>query len=199
MSIYDTLTKDICIGLSAILLNGCAYLTVTNKGYIGRDVIRTRQPSVSQLERLVADEGVRTILNLRGENPKDRWYQDETEFSSRNGIGLVSIGLSCWSFPSRDIMYELVEFFENAQYPVLIHCKAGADRTGFVSALYRHLILDEPIAEAKKSMAIRHGHLRYMPLDFLLDQYEKEDGKDFRRWLDDSYDPARLKRMYELR
>ena len=36
------------------------------------------------------------------------------------------------------------ELFRTIEYPVLIHCKSGADRAGMMAVLYRHFHLGEP-------------------------------------------------------
>ena len=39
--------------------------------------------------------------------------------------------------PTREALLELWDTFENGEYPMLVHCKAGADRTGGAVAIWR--------------------------------------------------------------
>jgi len=38
------------------------------------NVIRMRQPTQSQIESLHEKENIKSIINLRGENPNEYWY-----------------------------------------------------------------------------------------------------------------------------
>ena len=54
--------------------------------------------------------------------------------------------------PTRSELLTLIDFFDHCQYPLLIHCKAGADRTGLASALYLMMQKDVPPQEAIRSL-----------------------------------------------
>ena len=45
--------------------------------------------------------------------------------------------LSATRRPTRRELLQLIDLLETCSYPLLIHCKSGADRTGLASALYR--------------------------------------------------------------
>lgn len=200
MTFYNGIKKfigySLLIASSAMILAAYSYFTPYNRGDVSHNVIRARQPTISSLEKLLYNDNIRSILNLRGENTGKEWYDNEFRFVQENNLDLLSVGLSTSSFPPKEKLIRILDYFENTEYPLLIHCRAGADRTGFASALYRHVMLDEPIEEAKKSLSMRHGHLLYQTLDFLIDQYQKEDGKDFRRWIENDYDRGRLKYLH---
>lgn len=62
----------------------------------------------------------------------------------------------------RDELNKIIEFLKDAPKPILIHCRAGADRTGLVSAIYRTLFMGQDLQSAEKSMlSIRWGHLSF--------------------------------------
>jgi protein tyrosine/serine phosphatase len=56
-------------------------------------------------------------------------------------------------------MEKLVDIVQNAKKPILIHCKAGADRTGLVSALYLYSIGDK---NASRMLSLKYGHFPYL-------------------------------------
>lgn len=53
---------------------------------VAGEVYRSAQPSGATLSRYQRDYGIRTVINLRGENASEAWYQDEIATSRRLGI-----------------------------------------------------------------------------------------------------------------
>jgi protein tyrosine/serine phosphatase len=92
--------------------------------------------------------------------------------------------------------------FANIEYPVLMHCKSGADRVGLMSVLYRFFQEGVPIDEAKRELSLRYGHFRQADTGVLDRVFEKylEDNKrqpmPFLEWVDTVYDPVALKRDF---
>jgi len=85
----------------------------------------------------------------------------------------------------------LIDFFDHCQYPLLIHCKAGADRTGLASALYLMMQQDEPPGQAIRALTIYHGHIPFFGTERL---HEPLD--EYARWLDSqglAHTPARFR------
>ena len=46
--------------------------------------------------------------------------------------------------PPPDSLRELLAAFDHADYPIMYHCQAGADRTGLVSVIYANLYEHQP-------------------------------------------------------
>jgi len=69
---------------------------------------------------------------LRGENPKQAWYQGEVETSRQLNIKHYDVSLNSHKTPSPQQLTLLKNILETAPKPLLIHCRAGADRTGLV-------------------------------------------------------------------
>jgi protein tyrosine/serine phosphatase len=112
---------------------GCAR-TLYNFGTVteGR-VYRSAQPSPWFLRWAVKNHGVRTLVNLRGRTPGF-----ESRFAAENGLRLFSFDLSASRPPSEaDVERFLQVLSEPANYPVLVHCRSGVDRTGYMLAMYR--------------------------------------------------------------
>ena len=67
---------------------------------------------------------------------------------------------------------QLVAIMRDAPKPILIHCKAGADRTGLATALYlsRVALLSEK--EAESQLSIRYGHvgIPYLSATYAMDR-----------------------------
>lgn len=121
-------------------------------------VYRSAQLTKAEFEASFKKLGIKTVINLRGEKPNDGWYKDEVAVTSQYGVTLVDIGMSAKRLPHREDLLKLIETLQNADYPILIHCKAGADRTGEAVAVYK-LLQGQSKAEAMKSQSIKFGHI----------------------------------------
>ena len=69
------------------------------------------------------------------------------------------LDLSAGSEPTAEDAKRLVEIFLEAPQPILIHCKAGADRSGLASAMWKVIIDKSPKEEAEKQLSIVYGHM----------------------------------------
>src|SRR5437868_10409278 len=54
-------------------------------------VYRSAQPSKAELQKLVSVYGIRTVINLRGDNT-DVWYLDEHDMGRTLGVQIVDVG-----------------------------------------------------------------------------------------------------------
>lgn len=146
-----------------------------NAHWIGRDLVRSSQPWPFQL-RNWRDQGIKTIINLRGE---ERGSHDALERDACHRLGLTLIDFKLWSraAPTRTMVEEAKRLFETVQYPVLIHCKSGADRAGLMSVLYRHFQMGEPIRDALRELHWTRGHAKAGltgVLDYFFERYLAE-------------------------
>jgi len=106
---------------------------------------RCAQPSARQLARIQAKYRIRSVLNLRSIHSSNSIYQREAQACHSLGIKLYHLRMSAKKFPSIKQLKQLVNLLQKVPKPMLIHCKAGADRTGLASAIV--LILhDYPIS-----------------------------------------------------
>src|SRR3546814_3645424 len=53
---------------------------------VAGELYRSAQPSAAKLENYVRRHGIRTVINLRGENSDTRWYREEVDTARRLGI-----------------------------------------------------------------------------------------------------------------
>ncbi len=134
---------------------------------------RSAQPAPHQFAWF-AKQGIRTIINLRGGREHGSW-QLQKDACDRLGLTLVEFPARSRGAPERDTILKAKEFFDGIAYPALIHCKSGADRSGFASALYLLAHEGATVAEARRHLSFRYLHLRRGRagvLGHILDLYE---------------------------
>ncbi|EYD76520.1 hypothetical protein Rumeso_01941 [Rubellimicrobium mesophilum DSM 19309] len=130
----------------------------TNMDEVAPGVWRSNQPTHGRLRALKA-RGIRTIVNLRGEG-ESSFHRFERESCAALGLTLVSVALRSRRAPERAEVLKLFEAFRTAERPFLIHCKSGADRSGFAAALYLIAHRGETVAEARRHLSWRYLHMR---------------------------------------
>jgi protein tyrosine phosphatase (PTP) superfamily phosphohydrolase (DUF442 family) len=174
--------------------SGCGWGPFDNKHYMdGGKLIRTAQPTEGDLRRAMEDDGIKTIVNLRGHNAGKSWYDMEYAFAQEHGLDHYSVRLSKGRLPTEEQLGDLLEIFETAERPMLMHCQSGSDRTGFGAVVYRLVVMEHPLDEALDSFSIRYGHLPGTPLDHLFEIYREEaNGRRFDVWYEEDYDLERL-------
>lgn len=172
-------------------------------------VYRCGQPSDGQLEDLVRRHGIRTVLNLCGCCDPKPEYLEEARASNRLNVSQEDLGLSAGRLPPTYAIHHLVEILDRTEYPILIHCHKGIDRTGLVAAVALLLRTDATLAEARAQLGPWHAHLSFSRtghMDQFFDLYEEwlaahglTHSRDvFRRWLTRAYCPAECRCALEV-
>ncbi|HEX3152809.1 MAG TPA: tyrosine-protein phosphatase [Gemmataceae bacterium] len=171
-------------------------------------VYRTAQLNPAQLEAFVHKHDIRTVVNLRG-RPFLDWYTAEAQATQALGISQEDITTSANHLPSPGEIRRLIEVFDRAEHPIVIHCQQGADRTGLASAMYQLLYTDATYAEARRQCSPRYGHLAIhtaAAMDEFFDLYERwlqargeaHSPAIFRKWATEGYCPANNRARLEL-
>ncbi|MGL5736482.1 MAG: fused DSP-PTPase phosphatase/NAD kinase-like protein, partial [Beijerinckiaceae bacterium] len=161
---------------------------------------RSAQPTPRHLGRL-ARQGLKSVVSLRGGRRHGSWPL-EVDACRRHGLTLAEFIVTSRGAPDKATILEADAFFAGLAKPVLIHCKSGADRAGFVAALYLIMQEGKPAAEAMQQLSIRYGHFHFAPtgiLDRFFEMYRDEGeakGIPFRDWVRDHYDPDHLKATF---
>jgi protein tyrosine phosphatase (PTP) superfamily phosphohydrolase (DUF442 family) len=172
-------------------------------------VYRCAQPSASRLEQLVRTHGIRTVVNLRGCCPNMAWYQDECRVTHQLDVAQEDICLSAGRLPSVHEIRRLVQVLDHTEYPILIHCNRGADRTGLAVTAYLLLHTAADLSEARRHLGLAYGHLsfgktgqldRFFDLyaAWLRDQRLEHACVHFRRWAEREYCPGECRCELEL-
>jgi protein tyrosine/serine phosphatase len=182
------------------LWNDHAFLRLgfQNAHWISPELVRTNQPWPFQLKRWKRD-GIRTVINLRGGFDAS-FHLLERHACERLGLKLVNFTVTSRDVPSKDQVLAARELFETVEYPVVMHCKSGADRAGIMSVLYAHFRLGQPIRQAIQQLSPRYMHVRHGKtgvLDYIFELYLTEaepKGVSFVDWVQSpAYDPVKIK------
>ena len=114
-----------------------------------------------------------------------------------------TFGIRSRALPTREEIAMADELFRTLEYPVLFHCKSGADRAGMMSTLY--LILHEgvPVSEAKNQLSLKFGHIRQGKtgiLDAMFDAYladQPDEAMPFLEWTQTRFDPDAITQAFQ--
>ena len=107
---------------------------VGNFHEVGDHIYRGAQPTDQGIQSL-ARLGVKTIIDLRG---GDSHRRAEEKVVKTAGMRYVHVPLKGFGAPQDEEMSKLLALLDDSSgWPVFVHCKRGADRTGTVIACYR--------------------------------------------------------------
>jgi protein tyrosine/serine phosphatase len=182
--------------------HGIFRLFYLNKHSVDGKLFRAAQPWPHQIARF-AKEGGKTVVYLRGGREHGSWPLEREEATKHNLV-LTEFLARSREAPSKEILLAAPVFFDQLAYPALIHCKSGADRAGFVAALYVLVHLKRPVAEAVQQLHAKYGHFRWSKtgiLDRFFEFYRdtgEAKGIPFQEWVETHYDPEALRRDFKL-
>ena len=156
--------------------------------YVSPDVFRSPQPGEDQLARRILAHDIRTVVCLRG-------HGDETAASRRAtaaaGAEFVNVPMSARRLPPPATLLELWHIADSAERPLLLHCRAGVDRTGLAAAI---VVLHDTgdLGRARAQLAlVPYGHVGAMGTEAMgevLDRYERHAARlSFPDWIRDVY------------
>jgi protein tyrosine phosphatase (PTP) superfamily phosphohydrolase (DUF442 family) len=199
------IARWIARGAAALILAGVLYVAWDQANYNFGEVqrgriLRSGQMPAAAFARTIRDHKVKTVLNLRGSN-KDAWYSAERQATLDAGATQVDIAMSSCIWMSRAQLRTVVRTLDTAEYPMLIHCQWGAERTGLVSAIAELLRPGGTLDSARAQFSIRYLFLRINDGKIMaehLDQYERwltaqgwtHRPEYFRRWVEEGYRPG---------
>ena len=147
---------------------------------------RSAQLTREEFDEAIREHGIKTIINLRGAGPGEKWYDDEEAVARERGVKLLNFGFSTKHVPHRKALLPLLEALKTAERPILVHCRSGADRTGEVSTLYEMLYMGKNKEEALEQLSLRYLYVRpFAPAKrMFIDDWQGED------WARYQYDPC---------
>jgi protein tyrosine/serine phosphatase len=145
---------------------------------------RSAQLDAETLAFVIDLYGIRAVINLRGANPDEAWCQNEQAVLAEKGVELIDVRWSSSELPPRE---ELLKFYDavlTAEEPILMHCQAGADRTGAAAAIWRMVVLGEEREVAARQLRLVYGHIPMATpaMDELVQIFQPD-----RAWIENEY------------
>jgi len=186
-----------------IVDHGIFRIVYPNKHRLSAKAWRSAQLAPYQIRRLARD-GVKTIVNLRGPRVCGSYWLRQKGRSDA-GLRLVNFVVRSRAAPSREEIRGAKALFESVEYPILMHCKSGADRVGLMSVLYRHFHEGVPIETARTELSLRYGHFKQADtgvLDYFFERYLADTAgrpMPFMDWVETVYDPDELKATFRAK
>ena len=193
----------LCYAEMLLVDYGIARTLFPNRHRIAADVWRSAQPAPHHV-RWMADRGIRTVINLRSDQSfGTRWLEERA--CKRHGIALVDVELRSRAAPSLQEFRAVRETLDRVTFPILVHCKSGADRAGMMSALVLHFKKDIPIRDAMRQLALRYGHFRHADtgiLDYVFERYLEDNDRApiaFWDWIETVYDADEINSTFRAK
>jgi protein tyrosine/serine phosphatase len=180
--------------LDALLVDHAVFrLLWTNWAAVRPGVLyRCNHPTPRRLVAMTRQYGLKTLINLRGAEARNGADALSREAAARLGLHVIDISVQGRRAPARSEILRLAEVYRTMQVPALMHCKSGADRTGFAAGLFV-LLNGGTVQEASRHLSLRFGHLkrsRAGVLDAFLLRFmaEAEGRTPFLDWVRQDYD-----------
>lgn len=164
---------------------------------------RSNHPSGRFIKKLQKNYGLKTIISMRKADASGS-YLLEKEACEKYGVTLINHRMSSRKLPRKEMIIKAKQLFDEVEYPILIHCKSGADRAGLMSVFYMHFVQKQPIEEAVKQLSMKYGHFRWADtgkLDYFFDKFfeYQADNPDveFIDWVEKIYDRDELDKHFK--
>jgi membrane-associated phospholipid phosphatase/protein tyrosine/serine phosphatase len=123
---------------------------------------RSGQMDAEEFTSVIERYHIKSIVNLRGENPGTAWHQAEIETARKLAVTHYDWGFGSGDELTLKRMDALVALLRRAPKPVLIHCEGGADRSGLASALYCFAIAGQKAEVADRQLSLWNGHVPFI-------------------------------------
>lgn len=163
---------------------------------------RSNHPLPWQLSLAARHQGIRTVINLRGNRADCGADALSRAEAARLGLAHIDAPFESRGAPHKDRILRLAAIFQDMQEPALIHCKSGADRTGLAAGLWL-MLQGRSVAEALAQLSLRHGHVaasRTGILDAFFKSFavfrQANPEIPFLEWVQGTYDEAALRESF---
>ncbi len=142
---------------------------------VNANLYRGAQPKENGIRQL-AQMGVKTVINLRGD---DESAKKEEKWTTDAGMKFINISLGNLLKPKDEDIEKIVALINQTKnQPVFIHCKRGSDRTGTVVAVYRMTHDDWTAKQANdEAKKFGFGWWQFWMKDYINDYYDKLQSK----------------------
>ncbi|HUJ45586.1 MAG TPA: hypothetical protein VLV55_00535 [Rhizomicrobium sp.] len=159
------------------------------------EIARSAQAWAGFLKPFLKRHRIATVINLRGHNPRWSWWHKEKRDCDAIGVHHYDVKLNSRRLPSRALLLDMLEAFDDAKRPILLKCSGGQDRTSFAAALY---LLHTRGLAAREAADAQFARWPYLHLPrrqqrwlkaFLTFAQEGAGTQKLREWIATTYSP----------
>ncbi|MEY4724177.1 MAG: hypothetical protein RL043_326 [Pseudomonadota bacterium] len=159
-----------------------------NRYRLAGGLYRCNQPSPRRLAFYQRTLGIKSVINLRDVNHYQGWYRIEETACKALGLQLHNVKVFSRGLIDQKDLQLLRDVIEAVELPAIVHCKSGADRAGFFSALFRHFRLGEPVELAQQELSWKYGHFKQAKtgvLDYFFQRFlaDRQHRQSFADWI----------------
>ncbi|MFN4262184.1 MAG: fused DSP-PTPase phosphatase/NAD kinase-like protein [Thioalkalivibrionaceae bacterium] len=164
---------------------------------VSSGLLRSGQPSPRHLCRWLPRFGVKTVINLRGDEPDNPMVNAERVLLAHLGVRFESVRMLSRAMPSVATIERLYALAQQVPGPVWVHCKSGADRAGLAAALLVHWREGVALDNTQQLRLWPYWHYRWSKtgrLDAFIAAYRRDtaqSGKALIDWVREDYDRER--------
>jgi protein tyrosine/serine phosphatase len=119
---------------------------------------RSKQLTAEQFKHFIGKYRIKTIINLRGTSLRAKWYRNEMDALTGDSITHYDVPLSSTRYVPSRVLDSLLSIFRLSPEPILVHCQAGADRTGLFGAAWKLKVEGLSPEQASRQLSIIYGH-----------------------------------------
>ncbi|ODN42355.1 hypothetical protein BGC07_04675 [Piscirickettsia litoralis] len=120
---------------------------------ISHEIYRSAELSKKQFAAIIQQNHLKSIINLRGAQLNQTWYQNEIAISKHFDVKHYDLHLPPNGLPTLHQLKALITLIQDAPKPLLLHCRASADRTGLASAISLILFTHDSINTVLKQIS----------------------------------------------
>lgn len=124
------------IGIAETVLRLMGGQQFTNFNVVDENLTRSAQLTPEQLDEVIEQYGVKTVVSMRGYRHAHKWCRDETAFLAHKGIEAFYLGTTVGQYPTEEDFTTIMGIMNSIEYPVHVQCRQGADRTSLFCGLY---------------------------------------------------------------
>lgn len=124
---------------------------------------RSAQLSPAELKEIVQKYGIKTVISLRGAPESSYWVKPQVKALEELNTKFYSFWWTSDYFPDAEEFKSYLKLLKTTEYPILVHCRSGSDRTGEATAMYAIDFMHTPKEEAID----KHLNWHYWHFEFL--------------------------------
>lgn len=156
---FSALAGAIAVAVAGGAWAGWLSLAGNTHTVVDGELYRSGQMSAAVLSDFIEGHDIRTVVNLEGAHPGRAWYDAERRAVEAGGARLLDFAWSAGREVSPAEVRDFLAAMQDAPKPLLIHCRAGADRTGLAVALYLAGLKGANEETAEAQLSFRYGHV----------------------------------------